>query len=94
MRIVLLAAALSACAPTFSQEAASTFASEYSCPVDRQTIVRDHPPADIAADPERAKVWTDNHHTYTVTGCGATQRFACNVIGGDVTNEQVACSPG
>jgi hypothetical protein len=94
MRIVLLAAALSACAPSFSEEAATTFASEYSCPLQRETIVHGEPPAEIAADPERAKVWNEHHHMYTVSGCGATQRFACNVIGGDVTNQQVACSPG
>ncbi|MEP6864676.1 MAG: hypothetical protein ABJE66_28905 [Deltaproteobacteria bacterium] len=48
------------------------------------------PPVEIATDPERAKVWHENHHLYT--GCSATQRFACNVIGGDVT--QASSSPG
>lgn len=68
----------------------STFASEYACPLDRETIVHVEPPVEIATDPERAKVWHENHHLYT--GCSATQRFACNVIGGDVT--QASSSPG
>jgi hypothetical protein len=94
MRILLLAAALSACAPGFSEEAATTFASAYSCPLDRETVVHVQPPAEIAADPDRAKVWNEHHHIYTVTGCGATQRFECYVAGGDATNPRVDCNPG
>jgi hypothetical protein len=93
MRIALFALATAACTPAYSHTAASTFASAYSCPLERETVVQVQPPADIAADPERAKVWNEHHHIYAVTGCGTTQRFECYVSGGDAMNPWVDCNP-
>jgi len=91
MRFVLLVFVV-ACAPAYSHTAATTFSSASSCPVDRETVAPDPPPAEIAADPERAKVWSENHHVYTVTGCGTTQRFECYVSGGDAMFPWVDCN--
>jgi len=90
--LVVVVVALAACAPAYSHTAATTFASATSCPVDRETVAHDPPPAEIAADPERAKVWNENHHVYTVTGCGTTQRFECYVSGGDAIAPWVDCT--
>ena len=94
MRIVLLApiVALAACAPAYSHTAATTFAAANSCPLDRETIAHTPPPADIATDPDRVKVWNEHHHDYTVTGCGTTQQFECAVSGGDAINPWVDCN--
>jgi len=91
MRFALLF--LAACAPAFSHTAATTFASTYACPLERQTVARVPPPADIAADPARAKLWSEHHHIYTVSGCGTTQRLECYVSGGDAMSPWVDCNP-
>jgi hypothetical protein len=68
---------LAACAPEYSTTASTTFASAYSCPVERQTVTRTAPPTDIAKDPDRLEMWTKNNHTYEVAGCGRTATLEC-----------------
>ncbi|MEO6776202.1 MAG: hypothetical protein ABI467_24835 [Kofleriaceae bacterium] len=88
-----LGLSLAACAPAYSHTASTTFASTYSCPLDRETVVPTAPPAEIAADPARTSVWHAHHHAFTVTGCGHTQQLDCYVSGGDAINPWVECNP-
>ena len=90
MRFALLF--LAACAPEYSHTAATTFASTYACPLDRETVAAAPPPAEIAADPARVAVWREHHHVFTVSGCGHTQELECYVSGGEATNPWVDCN--
>jgi hypothetical protein len=92
MRFALLVPMFAGCAPPYSHTAATTFASAYSCPVERETIAATPPPAELAADPARVNVWREHHHAYTVTGCGHTQQLECYVSGGDATTPWVDCN--
>jgi hypothetical protein len=83
---------LAACAPAYSTTASTTFASTYSCPVERQTITRQAPPADIANDPDRLAMWNESNHTYEVAGCGRTATLECAVTGDNLGHTWVDCN--
>jgi hypothetical protein len=68
--------------------ARNTFVKDKACPLDRVTVtmhapVRAAAPPDVAADPERMRIWTETHkqpadHTLmTATGCGAEAAYDC-----------------
>ena len=67
------------------QNAVVTFSVWYACPAERITVSAKaiHPPADVAADPERLALWRrmrqDEHLVYFgVDGCGRSEVFACS----------------
>ena len=66
-----------------------------TCPIERVTAAAGAtpaPPPDIAADPERAKLWTQSHVApqgftlITASGCGAEITFRC-------VNDTTLCDP-
>jgi len=91
MRLALVAL-LAGCAPAYAHTAATTFSSTYACPLERETVAPAAPPAEVAGDPDRVKVWNAHHHAFDVTGCGHTQQLECYVSGGDASNPWVDCT--
>jgi hypothetical protein len=62
--------------------AANVFSRASFCPVDRVTVVpvASEPPADIAADPQRAAMWRaslEGQTLYQVEGCGRSLVVQC-----------------
>jgi hypothetical protein len=74
---------------SFDLAARNTFMKDKTCPLERVTSTQHTPviaaaPSDIAADPERMRLWTQTHaaqiagHTFmTATGCGSEVVYDC-----------------
>ena len=78
MKLTLLLA-LAGCSSSrlYSSAATDQFEAQYACPSERQSIVAQPPPPEIAADPQRVELWRDGHHVYTIAGCGHTTTLTC-----------------
>jgi hypothetical protein len=83
-RLIWLVFACASCIPveTWEGSVSSTFATARACPADRQTVHREPPPPDIAADPQRRALWLEAHHVYKVEGCGEVAVVECNDLKG------------
>jgi hypothetical protein len=40
------------------------------------------PPAELAASPDRAELWTQHHRRYRISGCGHVAMVACELYQG------------
>jgi hypothetical protein len=82
------------CDKDYAGVAKAIFISQASCPIDRITAdftskMLPSPPSDVANDPARTKIWTDNQQAVldaasqrgqilvTTKGCGSVGIFAC-----------------
>jgi hypothetical protein len=105
---------LSLCACTSLHAAArDTFVHKYSCPEDRVTVLKrpdlqrlapegPTPSEEVARDPERLKVWKDDHPPpdeykyYQVSGCDHEDVYSCtwqaSVATDGTTTQDAECS--
>jgi len=77
-----------------AMSARAEFAREFVCPQDRVVVTGSlvqaperEPPADIATDPERLRMWRaaeayQKPGIFTAHGCGASRTYHCSFTGG------------
>jgi hypothetical protein len=78
-----------------------TFAAAYFCPRERVTVVdhgREPPPAEVARDPERLKLWQEStvYYLLEARGCDRQESYRCrHGTGhpGDTGTAQYRCLP-
>jgi hypothetical protein len=82
--MVAVAASVGCAVGVNESNARDAFKQLYACPVDRVTVADlppPTPPADVASDPERLRIWhsqNDGHRLFRVEGCGhVDERMEC-----------------
>jgi hypothetical protein len=87
-----VAIVVAACTPGYEHTARTTFAEQFACPDAREHVETARPPAEVAADRERAELWSRVHHQFAISGCGHAAVLACQVTAGDAMNPWVDCT--